>query len=71
MVAGDTDIDVDPGCGRATDPDMALSISALDTMALGGSTATQICMAPTVSGRLLDTNVATGDSPDPKHLYRL
>lgn len=40
MTTETTDVNPDPGCHRATDPDMTLSINlgTYDTMALGGST---------------------------------
>lgn len=57
-----------PGCGKATDPDMALNCSSsqMVVMALGGSPATQIGMAP-VEARPSDTNVATCGSPNSLH----
>ncbi|ERE78669.1 hypothetical protein H671_3g10189 [Cricetulus griseus] len=66
------DINADPSCDRATDPDMVLSSSLgpVVTMALDGSVGTQIGISPAAE-LLSDTNMAPGDGPDPRHPHGL
>lgn len=65
MVKGAIDINTDGSCGRIMDPDMAhSSLGPEHTMALGGSMATQIYMAPAET-LPTDINVALGGGPGP------
>lgn len=68
MVSGITDINADPGCSKAMDPDMALGYSPGADNTMIPTLAIQTGLA-LVASQLSGTNMASGGSPVHRPLH--